>query len=621
MFRARILVSAAVACIAVSCEGGGISGPSNDVAAVSVSAPRSDIRVGQTIQLAASPVNNSGSIVTGQTISWTSDNNAVATVDGSGQVTGVGPGTAKITASAGEKSGSLTVSVSLVPISTIDVSAATSPLPAGVPVQLTVVAKDSANRVLSGRSFSFSSSNTNVATVSGTGVVTGKIPGGTLVTVSAEGKVGSATLNVVLGPPSSITINNGEVYVGVANQLTATLRDPAGNALSTSGFDWSSSDQQKVSVTSTGLIRGVAAGSAVITARASGITGTVNTRTVIVRTIDSGSFTTCFLDDQGIAYCFGRNSHNEAGIGGATAAVLASPVRVATNLRFTQLSVGSSHACGLVSDGSVYCWGANDRGALGDGTFVERSAPTPVNTALKFIQISAGHDHTCALVADGQAYCWGGVNYGPTPTAVTGSTLFTKITAGYSVTCGIDPSRQAWCFGNNDFRQMGTGDAIGSLTPRKVAVSVPFDQIQTTAFNTCARTASGDVWCWGTLGPSGGFPPPPNVPTKQSVPVPFFDMTVGGSHVCALDGSNTTYCWGISNNEGQQGNGTLVSKSVPTEISTIALGTSRFAKLGAGDANACGVSTDGVPYCWGRAETLGNVVNDNRTAPTPIRPP
>jgi alpha-tubulin suppressor-like RCC1 family protein len=101
----------------------------------------------------------------------------------------------------------------------------------------------------------------------------------------------------------------------------------------------------------------------------------------------------------------------------------------------------------------------------------------------------------------------------------------------------------------------------------------------------------------------------------------MFLIAVGGSHVCGLDELKKTYCWGITNNEGQQGNGTFVSRSTPTEVSNIALGSSLFFALGGGDATSCGVTTTGVPYCWGRGETLGNGPGDNRTGPTPVRPP
>jgi alpha-tubulin suppressor-like RCC1 family protein len=66
-----------------------------------------------------------------------------------------------------------------------------------------------------------------------------------------------------------------------------------------------------------------------------------------------------------------------------------------------------------MKDGTVKCWGGNDRGQLGDGTQQDRHAPVKVATPGAVKQLALGAAHTCALV-DGAAdsaklsvYCWG----------------------------------------------------------------------------------------------------------------------------------------------------------------------------------------------------------------------
>src|SRR5690606_38421037 len=77
------------------------------------------------------------------------------------------------------------------------------------------------------------------------------------------------------------------------------------------------------------------------------------------------------------------------------------------------VSAGGSHACAVLDDGRLRCWGANNEGEVGDGTMEQRRLPTPVadvggsGTLSDVVAVSAGDDRTCALVATGEARCWG----------------------------------------------------------------------------------------------------------------------------------------------------------------------------------------------------------------------
>ena len=68
--------------------------------------------LGETVRLTAEVRDQNGQVMAGTAVAWTSDNAAVATVDGSGLVTAVGNGAATITATAREASGSATATVS-----------------------------------------------------------------------------------------------------------------------------------------------------------------------------------------------------------------------------------------------------------------------------------------------------------------------------------------------------------------------------------------------------------------------------------------------------------------------------------------------------------------------------
>src|SRR5439155_24384886 len=129
-----------------------------------------------------------------------SGNPSVATVSPSGQVTGVAPGTAPITATSEGKSGTATLTVTSVPVASVSLSPATATIRVGQTMQLTATPKDSAGNTLTGRTVTGASGNTSVASVSGSGLVTGVVAGKATVTATSEGHGGRAGVSGTPGP-------------------------------------------------------------------------------------------------------------------------------------------------------------------------------------------------------------------------------------------------------------------------------------------------------------------------------------------------------------------------------------------------------------------------------------
>jgi alpha-tubulin suppressor-like RCC1 family protein len=77
----------------------------------------------------------------------------------------------------------------------------------------------------------------------------------------------------------------------------------------------------------------------------------------------------------------------------------------------TALVAGTDHACVIVNDGQVRCWGANERGALGRETTSspapDDAQPVQLGTGLVAVALSAGSFNTCARFSDGSLKCWG----------------------------------------------------------------------------------------------------------------------------------------------------------------------------------------------------------------------
>jgi alpha-tubulin suppressor-like RCC1 family protein len=81
---------------------------------------------------------------------------------------------------------------------------------------------------------------------------------------------------------------------------------------------------------------------------------------------------------------------------------------VGGGLRFASLSAGASYTCGLTRAGDAWCWGYNAYGQLGNGTTAtETSLPSAVQGGLRFTSLTAGAYHTCGMAVDGKGYCWG----------------------------------------------------------------------------------------------------------------------------------------------------------------------------------------------------------------------
>lgn len=85
------------------------------------------------------------------------------------------------------------------------------------------------------------------------------------------------------------------------------------------------------------------------------------------------------------------------------------PVAVPGITQAKFLAVSDTAVCAMKIDGTVWCWGGNDKGQLGRGTSDPSPSivPTKIATLSGVTDISAGSNHFCALEGDGTVWCWG----------------------------------------------------------------------------------------------------------------------------------------------------------------------------------------------------------------------
>lgn len=168
-------------------------------------------------------------------------------------------------------------------VASVTVTPSTVNLDEGDVLQLTAVVYDSANNVLT-VPVTWSVTNPSVATVSSTGLLTAVTNGSTSVTASAGGKSGGSSVNVTKKIATITITGSTTVQVGATTQLTATAYSSTGDVVSVT-FTWASANTAVATVSSTGLVTGVTAGTSAITASAKGVTGTI---TVTVSTTPGG---------------------------------------------------------------------------------------------------------------------------------------------------------------------------------------------------------------------------------------------------------------------------------------------------------------------------------------------
>lgn len=250
--------------------------------AITLTPTSSTVEIGQTVQLTSQITDPSGNLITDRPVSYASDNATVATVSTTGRVTTRAAGVARITATSEGKTAVATITVIEVPVSEVRVTPANSTLIVGGSRTLSAQPRSASGTVITGRTVTWTSGAPGIATVSSSGEVSAVSPGTAVIAATADGVSGLATVTVQPRAIATVTITpvGPETTVAQQAQLTATLRDASNAILTQRLITWSSSNEAVAFVSSNGLVVGVGAGSAVITATSEGVSGTT---TVIVR--------------------------------------------------------------------------------------------------------------------------------------------------------------------------------------------------------------------------------------------------------------------------------------------------------------------------------------------------
>lgn len=173
------------------------------IARIDVSPGTTSMEVGGSVGLSATTLDAQGGVLTGRTITWSSQNPTVATVDQTGLVRAVGSGQATIAAAAEGVTGTAVVTVSPAAVATVTVEFADSTLVPGQTVLASATLRDVAGNVLTGRAVTWATTVAAVATVDATGRVTARAAGTARIVAQSESVIGDARLSVEAAPANN----------------------------------------------------------------------------------------------------------------------------------------------------------------------------------------------------------------------------------------------------------------------------------------------------------------------------------------------------------------------------------------------------------------------------------
>jgi uncharacterized protein YjdB len=211
-------------------------------------------------------------------VTWSSANTQVATVNESGLASGVAIGSALITASLGSEETTTELTITDAILSSIALTPVDPSIANGLTQQLTATATYSDGiSVDITASATWLSADTDVATVNDSGLASALATGTSVVTATFGAKSATSTLTVTDAMLSSIALTpvDSSIANGLTEQFTATGTYSDGTSVDiTASVTWSSADTSVATVVSSGIARGIATGSSVITATSGAISAT-----------------------------------------------------------------------------------------------------------------------------------------------------------------------------------------------------------------------------------------------------------------------------------------------------------------------------------------------------------
>ena len=276
------------------------------------------------------------------------------------------------------------------------------------------------------------------------------------------------------------------------------------------------------------------------------------------------------------------------------------PYALATNV--STASCGFTHNLLINSDGEVAGWGLQFCGELGDATSSLMTTPTSNGLASATQVVTGGQ--ASSFVSDGKLLLAGRNDFGQvgdmelvahsTPVDCSISNAVSAV-PGWQTTLAVDNGQTLYAWGDNSNGLVGNGVLKDSYSPQKVMDDVAaYDVSRFSNSNAAAVTSDGTLYVWGLndygqLGDdTGGLSR-----TPVSVMTQVDTVAVGSATIAAIKKDGSLWMWG-DNRCGQLGNGATISSAVPVKV------MEDVTAVSLGDKFAVALKVDGSVWTWGQ---------------------
>jgi alpha-tubulin suppressor-like RCC1 family protein len=513
--------------------------------------------------------------------------------------------------------------------------------------QLTAVVLDQNGFSLEDQIVVWTSTDSTVATVSPSGLVTALRSGVTTVEATAEGVADSIRVTVtqvasVELTPDSVTM----AALGESVTLMAVARNGAGEEVQGVAFTWISSDLDVATVSTGGVVTAVANGVVIVSAQAEGKLDTtvvtvdapvvtsvsVSPDTLELLRIGADASLSAFATDQygnpipGVEFTWmsldgSIATVNESGsvtaVRNGTTSIIAEVEGVADTATVI-VAEPQVLTTVTVTPGTVRTFGGAELSAAGFDQFGEPMPGIAFTWSSSDASVATvSESGLVTAVGNGDVAITAAADERQASATVTVDLLSTLVVGAYH-SCGIAGDGAAYCWGENSLGTVGDGTNFDRWTPRAVAGGLTFTALSGGHDHTCALTDTGVAYCWGgnALAQLGdGRSPPKVTPAPVAGGLTFGAITAGNQYSCSLTTTGQAYCWG-GNEQGQLGDGTLEARDVPTPVG----GGLTFTDIYAGELHTCGLVGAGEAYCWGYNgyRQLGDGTTTRRLVPTAV---
>jgi alpha-tubulin suppressor-like RCC1 family protein len=366
------------------------------------------------------------------------------------------------------------------------------------------------------------------------------------------------------------------------------------------------------------------------------------------------------ITSEGRLFTWGWNQYGQVGDGTTTdrytPTEITSQFISYTGETITGVSLAGSLSSAITSEGRLFIWGQNDYGQLGDGTTSSSSVPKHIvserlnilQSLLPVTEEIAKYNNSspsAVLMTSGRLFTAGHNQYGNLGDGTTINTKhYVEITDNFhlgeneyiiditSSNNGVLTSNgRIFTWGRNNEGQLGTGSKDFEPHPNPIDITSNFNlhdgesvvSLKSTSNTFGALTSEGRLFVWGNYCNETlfFFPTEINFQTELGEEERIKDFELTYVNWGLITSTGRVFTWGV-NDRGQLGDGTVIDKTTPTEITDnfSLLPNEYVEQLFLSGSTSSAITSEGRIFTWGSNNygQLGDGTTTNRTTPTEI---